>query len=239
MIASGLLNLNVFILRIQQGKNILFINLLPFKYCSDNRGRCTLFPDDFTKIGVSKMQEDKAKAALSNHLKLMRSQRVSLVAVLDEMQPALLWKKPSEDAWSIGENLDHLRVIYNSWMGFVRMSWFFFSPLAHLRRAGDFQTDIDNVYRRPGFPQKVGWIWPPRYTPVHPAPYALLKRNLEKVHQQAEEFYLSRDALLLGHVSLYDPAIGNINLIQALRVAVYHDEMHIEQILHTLAEVGS
>jgi hypothetical protein len=184
-------------------------------------------------------EEEKAKNALNAHLGLMHSQYKDLLDALGDIPADILWKKPSKEAWSIGENLDHLRVIYNSWMGFIRASWFFFKPLAQLRRNQPFETEIDNVYRRPGFPQKVGWIWPPKYTPSHPAPYDLLKQNLAGEYRKVEEFYLGRDALLLGHVPLSDPAIGTANLIQALRVAVYHDEMHIEQILLTRKEVQS
>lgn len=182
-------------------------------------------------------QEEMVKKALDNILSLIHSQREGLFEKLDVIPAYLLWKKPSKEEWSIGENLDHLRVIYKSWMGFVKASWFFFAPIARLQRDRSIRIEIDNVYRRPGFPQKVGWMWPPYYTPGRPAAYDFLKQNLVITHQQVEKFYLARDVLLLGNVTLYDPAIGNLNLIQALRVAVYHDEMHIEQILQTLTEI--
>ena len=41
-------------------------------------------------------------------------------------------------------------------------------------------------------------------------------------------FYSSRDPDLLGHVMLYDPVMGSMNLIQALRLGIYHDELHYD-----------
>jgi hypothetical protein len=189
----------------------------------------------FTEPGMN--QEDQGKIAIASHLQLMHSQRTEMFHALDGLSLELLWKKPSPQEWTIGENLDHLRVIYESWLSILRGFWFLFKPWARLRRQRPYITEIDNVYRRPGFPQKVGWIWPPRYTPQNPAALETLRKNVEEVHAATEKFYLTHEPVLLGHVPLYDPAIGKINLIQALRVAVYHDEMHLEQVLRTLTEV--
>jgi len=182
---------------------------------------------------------DKTADAIRRWIDLMHTQRQGLFAMLEDLSPVELWAKPTREEWSIGENLDHLRVITYSWMRIIKVSWFFMRPIAWLRRSKPVETGIDNVYRRPGFPQNVGWLWPPRFTPDRPVDFDVLKQNLVEAHSVVERFYSGHDPLILGRIKLYDPAIGLINLIQGLRVAVYHDEMHIEQIQVTLQKIKS
>lgn len=103
-------------------------------------------------------------------------------------------------------------------------------PLTRLLHCRPYQVEIDNVYHRPHFPQKAGWIWPPKHTPDDPVSLAALHESLQAVHARVADFYLSKDPDLLGHTVLWDPAIGSLNLIQALRVGAYHDEVHIDSI---------
>jgi hypothetical protein len=182
---------------------------------------------------------DQAADAIRRWIDLMHTQRQGLFAMLEDLSPVELWAKPTREEWSIGENLDHLRVITYSWIGIIKLSWFTMRPIAILRRSKPVETGIDNVYRRPGFPQNVGWLWPPRFTPDRPAACEVLKENLVQAQAVVEQFYVSHDPLTLGHIKLYDPAIGLISLIQGLRVAVYHDEMHIEQVQETLQKIRS
>jgi hypothetical protein len=52
--------------------------------------------------------------------------------------------------------------------------------------------------------------------------------NLTSVHQDVKEFYIGKEPALLGHINLWDPVLGWLNLIRALRVGLYHDDLHIE-----------
>ena len=74
------------------------------------------------------------------------------------------------------------------------------SVVACLRRRLPYQVEIDNVYHRPGFPQKVGWMWPPRYTPARPVPLSALREGVEDIQAQVRAFYSSKGPDLLGHV---------------------------------------
>jgi len=173
------------------------------------------------------------REAIVAYLALMARQHETLVACAGEVGAEGLWWQPGPKQWSIGENLDHLRVIYHSMLGMIRGAWAIFAPLARLRRGRPYQVEIDNVYRRPAFPQKVGWIWPPKYTPGHPVLLPVLRANLDNERSRWEAFYTTHDPDLLGNVYLWDPAIGSLNLIQTLRVGTYHDEMHLEQVQET------
>lgn len=54
--------------------------------------------------------------------------------------------------------------------------------------------------------------------------------HLVERHQALEKFYAPKAPDLLGHVLLFDPVIGWLNLIRCLRVGMYHDEPHFEEI---------
>jgi hypothetical protein len=171
---------------------------------------------------------------VTTYLALMDRQREALFAELERIDERLIWRRPEPGEWSIGENLDHLRVFYRSMLPLMKIAWLLEKPIAHRRLAQPYRTKIDNVYKRPGFPLNVGWIWAPKHTPEKAVPLAVLKWNLVETHRQIYKFWTGKDLDLLGHVSVWDPAMGRLNLILALRVGLYHDELHFETIRTTL-----
>lgn len=173
-----------------------------------------------------------------SYLDMMDQQREQLLASLEGFSETDLWQVPGEKEWSIGENLDHLRVINSSMLTFYKMTWLFLLPLAKVRYDQPYEVDIDNVYKRPGFPLNTGWIWSPKYTPGKPTTLDVLKENLAKTHKEVRNFFSGKDPDYLGHVSLYDPVMGWLNLIKALRVGLYHDDLHIEQIQEVKLRLG-
>ncbi|TVR96217.1 MAG: hypothetical protein EA416_01275 [Trueperaceae bacterium] len=72
----------------------------------------------------------------------------------------------------------------------------------------------------------MGFLWPPKRTPSLPAPLAELERALAQEHDAVARVYAGKPEALLGRVTVWDPAIGRLNLVQALRVVVHHDEHH-------------
>ncbi|HUV27003.1 MAG TPA: DinB family protein [Anaerolineales bacterium] len=183
--------------------------------------------------------EPEANDIVITYLQMMDQQREQLFADLDGLSEDALWQPPAVKEWSVGENLDHLRVINSSNLTLYKITWVLLLPLAKLRYDKPYQVDIDNVYKRPGFPLNTGWMWSPKRTPDKPTSLDALKSNLTKTHQKARKFYTGKDPDYLGHVSMYDPAIGWLNLIQALRVGFYHDELHVEQIQDVLQRLGN
>jgi hypothetical protein len=176
--------------------------------------------------------------SVRDYIKLLHSQREALFAELHNVPEERLWTCPGPKEWTVGENLDHIRVIYRSTLPWLMAAWYLLKPLSKMRRKMPYQAEIDNVYLRPGFPRNAGWMWPPHYTPTRSVSLEILYQNMKRVHEETETFYLSKDPALLGHVTLWDPAIGRLNLIQALRVGIFHDELHINQIRKTLEQLG-
>jgi hypothetical protein len=112
------------------------------------------------------------------------------------------------------------------------------SIFARLFRDRPYEADIDDVYKRPGFPMNMGWTSPPKYKPKRPVSLAFLHEALRAEHAACRHFYTTRDERLLGHVVIADPValgvkgnrIGAVNLVQWLRIQAYHDAHHYERV---------
>ena len=50
-------------------------------------------------------------------------------------------------------------------------------------------------------------------------------------HAAVRSFYAEKDPALLGNTFLYDPLFGWINLIVTLRIWIYHDQLHFEDVI--------
>ncbi len=180
----------------------------------------------------------EADNIVMTYIDKLNQQREQLFASLEGLSEDQLWQSPDEKDWSIGESLDHIRVFISRNLTLYKITWILLFSLAKLRYDKPYDVDIDNVYKRTGFPLGTGWIWSPKYTPEKPTSLDVLKVNLTNSHKEVRKFYVGKDADYLGHVSVYDPAIGWLNLIQALRVGLYHDELHMEQIQEALLTLG-
>ena len=167
--------------------------------------------------------------AVALHLARMHAQRDALFAVLAGVPEERLWVRPAPKKWSPGEHLDHTRVLNRSFRVLLTLAWPIVSPWPALLPGGrrrlerPYPTDIDDVYRRPSMPSWVGFLWPPKRTPSRPAPLAELEWALADEHGAIERFFAGKPERLLGHLSLWDPAIGRLRLVQVLRVGVHHD----------------
>jgi len=184
------------------------------------------------------MQPESDNIVLT-YLELMDQQREQLFASLERLSEDQLWQSPGEKEWSLGESLDHIRVFISRNLTLYKITWILLFSLAKIRYDKPYDVDIDNVYQRSGFPLNTGWMWSPKYTPEKPTSLDVLKVNLTNSHKEMRKFYADKDPDYLGHVSMYDPAVGWLNLIQALRVGLYHDELHIEQIQEALLTLGN
>jgi len=177
-------------------------------------------------------------SVVSEYLDLLDQQRETIFNEIGPMSDTLLWYRPAPKVWSIGEHLDHTRVINC----FTRRLLYFYSPLlwpyARLMRSRPYQTAIDDVYKRPGMPMWVGVFWPPRYKPSRPVSIRFLHDKLRKEHHAFRRFFENRDERILGHTVLADPVIGALNLIQWLRVQGFHDAHHYERVHVRLVNPG-
>jgi hypothetical protein len=168
--------------------------------------------------------------AVSEYLNLLDTQRETLFNQMGALPDPVLWFRPGPKVWSIGEHLDHTRVLNKSFRRLLPLYFPVASLFARPFRRRPYRTQIDDVYKRPNFPMNVGWVWPPKYTPERPVTIDVLHDVLKAEHDAIRRFYSSKDEALLGHTRLADPAIGILNLIQGLRVLAYHDAHHYERV---------
>lgn len=172
---------------------------------------------------------------VAQYLALLDAQRETLFAELAAADGSRLWQRPGAEEWCIGENLAHATAVLQSFRRMLQAAYAVLAPRGYVRRRRPYQADIDDVYARPTFPLNAGGLWPPKYTPERPTTLAVLHEMTAAEHDRVRKFYTGKDAGVLGNTPLYDPAIGWLNLIQALRVGVHHDAHHFATIRRILA----
>jgi len=170
------------------------------------------------------------KGVLSQYLDLMNSQRESAFAALQGITELQLWQSPTPKAWSIGEVLDHNYLLTASLYLVVQWLWRLGSWYGRLRRNRPYQTEIEDLYRSPKFPHWLGFLWTPRYNSRKPVSMEVLKSETEMMHTKVRRFYESKAEDILGILYLYDPVFGWCNLMVTLRICIYHDQLHYEDV---------
>jgi len=166
----------------------------------------------------------------------MDSQRESAFAALDGLTDARLWQRLVPKEWSIGEILDHNFLLFASMYPTVRWLWKLCGCYGRLRRQRPYETEIEDLYRSPKFPQWVGFLWTPRYNTRKPAALEMPISEIRDLHAKVHAFYESRDVDVLGNLYLYDPVFGWCNLIVTLRIGIYHDQLHYDDVFKQAAQ---
>ena len=166
-----------------------------------------------------------------DYLNLMDSQREAALSALDGITDSQLWHRPAPREWSLGEILDHNYLLMASFHPIVQWLWKWLGWYGRLRRNRPYQAEIGDVYRNPKFPQWVGFLWTPRHNTRKPVPLEALKSELRDLHARIRVFYQGKDEDVLGNLYLYDPVFGWCNLIVTLRIGIYHDQLHYDDIL--------
>ena len=165
---------------------------------------------------------------VTNYLAIMVSQRESAFDALQGLTNSQVWQRPVLKEWSIGEILDHSVHLYNTFYPLVTWMWKWFHWYGEKKRARTYSVEIADIYRSPGFPHWVGFLWSPKHTPSRPVSLSVIKIETEDMHTRIHAFYADKDPDLLGNLYLYDPIFGWCNLIVTLRIGIYHDQLHYE-----------
>ena len=167
---------------------------------------------------------------ISSYLDLLDAQREAAFTALDGLTDAQLWQRPAPKEWSIGEIINHNCLLFASFLPTVKWMWKWFGWYGRLRRNRPYQVEIEDLYRSPKFPQWVGFMWTPRHNPHKPVSLDTLKYEVRSLHQKVRHFYEGKDLDVLGNVYLYDPLFGWCNLIVTLRIGIYHDQLHFDDV---------
>ena len=174
---------------------------------------------------------------VDQYLDLLDSQRESSFAALAGLTDTQLWQRPAQKEWSIGEILNHNFLLSASFLIAVQWIWRLLEWYGRLRRNHPYKTEIEDLYRDPKFPHWVGFLWTPRYNTRKPVPLELLKSETRNLHMNIREFYKDKDEDILGNLYLYDPVFGWCNLIVTLRIGIFHDQLHYEDVIRQAAQI--
>lgn len=161
---------------------------------------------------------------------MLDAQREETYAALNDLSPDQLWQRPAPKEWSIGEILNHNVLLFRSAIPLVRFTWHTFSWAGKLLRNRAYKTDIDDPYRNDKVPMWVGFLWSPKYSPGNPISIKQLYQEQLEEHAKVRAFYTGKDEAVLGNVFVFDPLFGFINLILALKVGIYHDQLHYDDV---------
>jgi hypothetical protein len=173
---------------------------------------------------------------VSQYLNLLDSQREAAFAALKGITDSQLWQRPAPKEWSIGEILDHNYLLFASFLPVVQWMWKLVGWYGRLRRHRPYKTEIEDLYRNPKFPHWVGFLWTPRANKRKPASLETLKAQTKSHHAKIREFYEGKDENVLGNLYLYDPVFGWCNLIVTLRIGIYHDQLHYDDVIKQAAK---
>jgi hypothetical protein len=165
------------------------------------------------------------------YLDLLDVQRETALAALDGLDEEQIWQRPAENHWCIGEILNHNRRLIASTLPYVRFAWKYLRWYGERKRNRPYQTSIPDLYRTGKFPMWVGFLWTPHYNPNKRVHLDKLKGDLCELHQQVREFYTGKDEALLGNIKLFDPYFGWLNMILTLRLGIYHDQLHYDDVI--------
>ncbi len=176
------------------------------------------------------VKENKADV-VNKYLDLMDSQRDKMIANLEGISQVQLWQQPTPGEWSIGEILHHNILLIRSTFPFVKFAWRWFGWVGQLLKNTSYKREIEDPYRRQSFPHWVGFLWTPKYSEKNPVSFSTLLEETRQVHQEVRAFYEGKDEALLGHVYLFDPLFGFINLIVTLQIGVFHDQLHYDDVI--------
>jgi hypothetical protein len=175
--------------------------------------------------------EQHTPPVVSGYLDLLDAQREAAFAACEGLSFAQIWQRPAPGEWSIGEILNHNCLVLASFFPMAKFAWKTCAWYGRKRQTRPYITKIEDVYRRKNFPMWVGFLWTPKYGAHKPVSLEQLKAETLKIHGEMHTFYTGKDEAVLGNVFLYDPVVGVLNLITTLRVGVYHDQLHYEDVI--------
>jgi hypothetical protein len=178
----------------------------------------------------------KEKFVILSYLDLLDSQREAVFTALDGLTDAQLWQRPAPKEWSIGEIINHNGLLFESFMPAVLLMWNGFSWYGRLRRSRPYPVEIEDLYRSARFPHWVGFLWTPRHNARKPVSLEALKAEIRALHAKVRGFYEGKDLDVLGNLYLYDPLFGWCNLIVVLRIGIYHDQLHFDDVFKQAAQ---
>lgn len=166
-----------------------------------------------------------SSTVVEEHFARLDAQRLPIRRAASGLSADALWAPPEAGRWSIGENLQHLTRMMRLFRRFSSIALLLERPIARMRRNRPFLTHARDMFSgrslRAPFP-----IRPQR--PATALSSEAVMEALTKETELLENLLLSEDERILGHVWLWDPVMGSVNLVQVVDLLALHEEHHFE-----------
>jgi hypothetical protein len=155
----------------------------------------------------------------------------ALLGTVDPIDPELFTRRPSENEWSIGENLHHLCIVEGLVLKTLN---------AGLARPPHQLSLLNRL-----FPVSlVGWRGikakaPKAAEPLNAPPKEAVIANLDRVRESIKEFSSTHGRERLLTIPFKHPFLGTWDGVTAVRFVGYHELRHHKQIKEIIRRLAS
>jgi hypothetical protein len=174
-------------------------------------------------------------ATFKQCLDAIDGQREVVFARLNGISSDELWERPRNGRWSIGQNLEHLAKAMRTFRWVFALAYPLGLPFAAPFRRRQFARDIANPYADRPKPVNAPPGVRPRDRQTAPASLEQLLENKLKERQKFHNVLRGMHESIAGHIKVWDPPVGMVNLLQLARLVTHHEAHHF-RFVHDLLD---
>ena len=169
---------------------------------------------------------------MKSTLKRLDSVHAELKTTVNDVDPALLSRRPAEDEWSVAEVIEHLCLVEGAVMKGIK------AKLA--------QPPVKVSFLKKFFPMRIvslrmKRLQAPKY--VQPAsdlpPVDELMKKFDAVRATTKELCINEGSQRLSQVCLKHPYFGDMDGAAAISMVAFHEQRHLKQIRETLKKLAN
>ena len=165
-----------------------------------------------------------AKSTFSINLDRIEQLRVPIYEQMAEFSPTTLWQKPQGGGWSFGQNLEHIYKLMRLARWAFAVACVIEKPVVVLRRHRPYTTVISNLFKSGQMTAPPGIR--PKDRSSTPIPFETMRQTLDGELKAWRSMAASMAEDIAGHVCVWDPVVGLINMHQAVVLLRFHEEHH-------------
>ena len=160
----------------------------------------------------------------------LRAQREAFFPTIEGFEVEMLWRRPTDTGWAIGDTVQHLCKTMRVYWFLIRVSWPVLYPMAWLFRNRSFERstrDIFAEYQAAGKRMKATGLLVP-HRPDRLPPLNELREELNAETNRMEGMLAGIPEGVAGHFRIFDPGVGSPNLIQRVQLLAFHERHHFK-----------
>lgn len=160
---------------------------------------------------------------LERYLAMVQQQRQELYDRIAPLPAEMVWRRPGDGHWSVGQNLEHVNKLVRlfRWMFTIYLP--IARPIARLRRHRPFPIDKEDIYQHDT--QKPPGV-EPKDRSIDPMPFDELRRLLDAELARIRGVLDDLDEDIAGNIYYWDWVTGKVNVQQCILLDYYHERRH-------------